>query len=82
MSEPSSIPQYLTEIIEQPPAASGESQIDCAEEILRAYTMLMKTGARERDAFDQAARIYRGRNPGVANEAARRAAASIICRKP
>lgn len=82
MSESSPTPQYLTEIIEPPPAAPGKSQIDCAEEVLRAYATLMKTGARERDAFDQAAHIYQGRNPGVPSEAARRAVASIICRKP
>jgi hypothetical protein len=44
---------------------SGRNRADCTEELLHADTALMKTGERERDAFDQAARIYQVRNLSV-----------------
>ena len=59
-----------------------ESPMDCAQEVLQAYTTLMHGMARPRGAFDQAVRIYLARNPGLPNDAARRAVANIICRKP
>jgi hypothetical protein len=43
---------------------------------------LMKGVVKERDAFEHAVRIYQARNQNVSSEAARRAVAGIICRKP
>ena len=59
-----------------------ESPMDCAQEVLQAYTTLMHGMARPRGAFDQAVRIYHSHNPGLPNDAARRAVANIICHKP
>ena len=73
------MPSASEHLIEQP---SGKSPIDCAQEVLQAYTALMHGMARERDAYDQAVRIYQARNPGLPNNAARRAVANIICHKP
>ena len=73
------MPSASEHLIEQP---SGKSPIDCAQEVLQAYTALMHGMARERDAYDQAVRIYQARNPGLPNDAARRAVANIICHKP
>lgn len=68
---------------EQPLAGRGhESDIGCAQEVLNTYMMLLKSAADERQAFEQAARIYQARTPGVSNEAARRAVAIIISSKP
>jgi hypothetical protein len=82
MPEPPSIPKYLTEALDAQPAAPGANHVDCAEEVLEAYMTLMKGVVKERDAFDHAVRIYRARNQNVSGEAARRAVAGIICRKP
>jgi hypothetical protein len=49
---------------------------DCAEIVLNAYT-----SARPQDAFEEAVRTYRQRNPEVSTDAARRAVAEIICGK-
>ena len=82
MPEPSSIPKYLTEALDAPSAAPGATRVDCAEEVLTAYMTLMKGMVKERDAFEQSVRIFQARNPSVSSEAARRAVAGIICRKP
>jgi hypothetical protein len=42
----------------------------------------LATASGERQAFEQAARIYRARNPGVSNETARSAVAIIISSRP
>ncbi|HEV8030609.1 MAG TPA: hypothetical protein VGP42_06275 [Stellaceae bacterium] len=82
MTEPSSIPRYLTEALDAQPAVAGANHVDCAEEVLQAYMTLMKGVVKERDAFEHAVRIYQARNQNVSSEAARRAVAGIICRKP
>jgi len=82
MTGSSSIPRYLTEALDAQPAVAGANHVDCAEEVLQAYMTLMKGVVKERDAFDRAVQIYQVRNQTVSNEAARRAVAGIICRKP
>jgi hypothetical protein len=82
MSENPASPPYLIQNLEQPPAVPTETDLACAQDVLNAYMRLMKNAAGERQAFEQAARIYQTRNPGVSNEAARRAVAIIISSKP
>jgi hypothetical protein len=82
MTEPSSIPRYLTEALDAQPAVAGANHVACAEEVLQAYMTLMKGVVKERDAFEHAVRIYQARNQNVSSEVARRAVAGIICRKP
>ncbi|HYU10935.1 MAG TPA: hypothetical protein VEK82_00055 [Stellaceae bacterium] len=82
MSENPASPPYLIQNLEQPPAAPAEGDVACAQDVLNAYMKLMRNAAGERQAFEQAARIYQTRNPGVSNEAARRAVAVIISSKP
>src|SRR5205085_6704298 len=47
------MPSASEHLIEQ---RSSKSPIDCAQEVLHAYTTLMQGMARQRDAFDQAVR--------------------------
>jgi hypothetical protein len=75
MSDILSTPRYLIRDEEQP--------ADCAQEVLNTYTMLLKSAAGERQAFEQAARIYQARKSGrLSNETARRAVAIIVCSRP
>jgi hypothetical protein len=73
------MPSTPEDLIEQP---SSKSPVSFEQEVLDAYTTLMHGAARERQAFDGAVRIYQARNPGLPNDAARRAVANIICHKP
>jgi hypothetical protein len=82
VSENPASPPYLKQDLDQPPAVPAESDFACAQDVLNAYMKLLKNAAGERQAFEQAARIYQTRNPGVSNEAARRAVAIIISNKP
>ena len=75
-------PSHLTQNKEQPLPGQRESDIGCAQEVLNTYMMLLKSAAGERQAFEQAARIYQARTPGVSNETARRAVAIIISSRP
>ena len=75
-------PPHSIQDKEQPLAGRRESDIGCAQEVLNTYRMLLKSAAGERQAFEQAARIYQARTPGVSNETARRAVAIIISSRP
>jgi hypothetical protein len=75
-----STPEDLIGTVEQPLPASSPVRFE--QEVLDAYTTLMHGAARERHAFEQAVRIYQAHNPGLPNDAARRAVANIICHKP
>jgi hypothetical protein len=82
VSENPASPPYLNQNLDQPSAVPAETDLGCAQDVLNAYMRLMKNAAGERQAFEQATRIYQTRNPGVSNEAARRAVAVIISNKP
>jgi hypothetical protein len=82
MSEHPAHPPYLIQDVEQAPAVQALSGIDCAQEVLTAYVMLMKTAHNEPRAFEHAVLTYQLRNPDATVEAARRAVALIICSKP
>ena len=79
MSEVQSTTHYLVGDFGQVDSRNDDQ--NCAEAVLKAYTTAMQTVRDERKAFDAATLIYRARNWGVSDNAARRAVAGIICGK-
>ena len=54
----------------------------CTRLVLAVYTAVMASSRNERGAFDAAVETYRTEKSDATDEAARRAVAQIICRKP
>jgi len=53
----------------------------CARLVLSTYTAAITGLRNEREAFDAAVRVYRSNYPNLDEPEARRAVATIICRK-
>lgn len=72
-----------THLIDEPDKIGPEaSEAHCARLVLAVYTAVMASSRSERGAFNAAVQTYRGENPDLLEEDARRAVARIICWKP